>query len=286
MDYYSTLGINKNASDDEIRKAYKSKSMKHHPDRGGNEEEFKKVNEAYQTLKDPQKKQMYDRYGTSDPQQMGGGPSGWGDMNFGNGSFQFNGSPQDFEEMFGSFFGGGFRQRPRPPRNKNVQLKVILTLKEILEGKQINGSISIGPGNEKLVDVKIPPGVENGDVIKYQHLGDDTIRQAPPGDLLIQVQEQRDPNFTRQGADVKTVHTVSVFDAMLGTTIIVNNFDGGSISIRVPQGTQPNTILSCSSKGLPSKQNGRRGNLYVEIKVEIPKDLDEEQKRKINEIRT
>ena len=137
MDYYSTLGINKNASDDEIRKAYKSKSMKHHPDRGGNEEEFKKVNEAYQTLKDPQKKQMYDRYGTSDPQQMGGGPSGWGDMNFGNGSFQFNGSPQDFEEMFGSFFGGGFRQRPRPPRNKNVQLKVVLTLKEILEGKQL-----------------------------------------------------------------------------------------------------------------------------------------------------
>lgn len=286
MDYYSTLGINKNASDDEIRKAYKSKSMKHHPDRGGNEEEFKKINEAYQTLKDPQKKQMYDRYGTSDPQQMGGGPHGWDDMNFGNGSFQFNGDPRDFEEMFGSFFGSGFRQRQRPPRNKNVQLTVSLTLQEILTGKQIKGSVGIGPGNDKLVDITIPPGVENGDTMKYQHLGDDTIRGIPPGDLLVQIRETRDPNFVRQGPDVKTVAQVTAFDAMLGTTIIVTNFDSTKISIRIPEGTQPNTILSCAGKGLPLRQTGKRGNLYVEIHVNIPKNLNEEQKRKIDEIRT
>jgi curved DNA-binding protein len=285
MDYYSILGVPKNASKEDIRKAYKKQSMKHHPDRGGSEEEFKKVNEAYQNLSDPQKRQMYDQFGTADPQQAGQ-QNRWRDFDFNNGNFQFSGSSQEFEDLFGSMFGGSpFGRRP-PPRNKSVQLRVSLTLKEILEGKNIQGSVSLAQGREKFIDINIPPGVENGDQIKYQGLGDDSIHGLPPGDLIVQINEIRDPNFIRQGNEVKTTASVNVFDAMLGTSVIVDNFDGHKISIRVPEGTQPNTILSCSNKGLPSRRNPNRGNLYVEIKIQIPKNLTDEQKRMLDEIRT
>lgn len=286
MDYYSILGVAKTASKDDIRKAYKKQSMKHHPDRGGDEEAFKKINEAYQTLSDPQKRQMYDQFGSADPQRASGGRNQWQDFDFRNGNFQFTGNPQEFEDLFGSMFGGNPFGRRQPPRNRSVQLNVSLTLKEILDGKNIQGSVSLSQGREKFVDINIPPGVEHGDQIRYQGLGDDSIHGIPPGDLIVQINELRDPNFIRQGNEVKTTANINVLDAILGTTIIVDSFDGGKISIRVPEGTQPNTILSCSNKGLPSRRNPNRGNLYVEVKVKIPKNLNDEQKRLIDELRT
>src|SRR6056300_165785 len=145
MDYYDILGVSRTATENEIRKAYKAKSMKHHPDRGGNEEEFKKINEAYSTLKDPKKKQMYDQFGTNDPQQAGFNQqefNGFGDINdvlaqmFGQGR-------STFETHFGQ------RRQQRQPKNKTLNINYEITLEEAFNGKDILFEIPLPSGRKQ-----------------------------------------------------------------------------------------------------------------------------------------
>ena len=275
MDYYSTLGVSKNATEKEIRKAYKTKSMQHHPDRGGDEEQFKLVNEAYSTLKDPQKKAMYDQYGTADPQQQQG--------------FHTQGfNSQNMEDIFGAFFGQGFQQqqsRRRPMQNADVTIQCDITLEEVYNGKGVIATFRTRSGREQTVNIDIPKGSRHGDTIRYQGLGDDSIPGLPKGNLNVRIRILRHPNYRLDGFNLHTEVKINVFDLMLGTATTLDIPSGRAISINIPQGTQPGTVMSINGQGLPDYNTGRSGNIYLKVQGEIPTDLTQDKLEQIRKLR-
>ena len=186
MDYYDLLGVSRQASAKELKSAFKKKSMEHHPDRGGDEEKFKQINEAYQNLSDPQKRQMYDQFGTVDPQQQGG-PQGF--------SFNFQGGPGGFDinDLMGQFGFGQFGQRQM--RNEDITIGCRITLREVYTGKNVLATYRLRNGQEQTVDIKLPPGVSPGDKIRYAGMGQKDIPNAPPGDLYVQIQVQAEKDW-------------------------------------------------------------------------------------------
>ena len=277
MDYYDVLGVSRNATDSEIRKAYKAKSMKHHPDRGGNEEEFKKVNEAYQTLKDPQKKSMYDTYGTADPQQAG--PQG----------FHFDGNMGGFEDIFESFFGQRMdpfgRRTQRQQRNKTLNLSYTLNLDEAYHGKQLYLEVPLPSGRKQTIDVFIPAGIESGQTVRLSGLGDDSIKSIPPGDIMVTVQVSKDKRFRREGCDLYKTIEVSVYDLILGCKVEIDHFDKAFV-LNIPAGTQPNTTFSMRGHGMPIVNAQGIGTLYIQVKGTVHKNINEHHKDLIEQVRT
>lgn len=279
MDYYSTLGVGKNASQDEIKSAYRKMAMKHHPDRGGDEATFKKISEAYDTLSDPQKKEIVDLGG--DPNQQNRGGSGFNQGPF---EFHFNtgGVPPGMDDIFGHF---GFGSRPQR-RNKTLNITVDITLLDVLTGKELNAEISIpGTGKRKMINISIPAGIEHGQQIRYEGMGDDSIRDLRPGDLIVNVGIMQHPKFRREHTNLILEHAISAWDAMLGTHTNVETLDGKMLTLTIPPGTNQGTILSCRGEGLPVMRTRNRGNLLVSIKVDIPKNLSQLQIEKIKEIK-
>lgn len=272
MDYYSILGLSRGATDDQIKKAYRSLAMKHHPDRGGDEQKFKEIAQAYEVLSDPEKKRMVDsgvdplnpQYGRHQESPF---------------DFQFNSG--NFEDLFGHF---GFR--PRQPRNQSIGIAVELTLEDVLTGKTIDAEIAVAQGSDKkLIHIDIPPGVEHGQQIRYQGMGSKTYPNAPAGDLIVSIVVRPHPVFKRDGSTIYVEKAISVWDAILGTILTVTTLDKTQLSITVPPGTQPETMLNCRGHGLPIPQKTQRGNLLVKIKVAIPKDLTPDQLARIRELK-
>lgn len=263
MDYYSTLGLNRNASQEEIKKAYRKMAMQHHPDRGGDEKKFKQISEAYEILSDPQKKQMIDMGVDPKGQQHHGG--------FGqSGPFEFHFGTHNFEDMFGNFGFGGFQQR-HAHRNKTISLVVDLTLEDVLNGKNLDAEISIPGGRKKIINLAIPAGIEEGQQIRYQGMGDNSVPNIPAGDLIVNVRIIPHRTYRREGDNIVVEKYISVWDALLGTKIEINTLDNKSLEITVPSGSQPETVLSCRNEGLPNMRSKLRGNLLVKIKIKIPK---------------
>jgi len=275
-DYYKTLGLGRSASADEIKKAYRSLAMKHHPDRGGDEKKFKEISEAYEMLSDPEKKSMIDS--GIDPNTTHQGRGG-----FGNSPFEFHFNNGNFEDIF-SQFGFQFNNR-QARRNRSVNITVTITLEEVLNGKALDAEISIPGGSSKTININIPPGIEDGQQIRYNGLGDNTIPNAPPGDLYVNVRVLPHQSFQRHGDSLVVEKSVSVWDALLGTTVRIDTIDRKSLHITVPEGTAPETVLSCKGEGLPNRRSGKRGNLLIKIKVEIPKQLTSEQKQLIEKLK-
>ena len=265
MDYYEVLGVPRNASEKDLKSAYKKLSMQHHPDRtGGDDSRFKQINEAYSTLKDPQKRQQYDN---PQPQYSQG---------FGPGGFEGMGG---FEDLFTQAFGQGFQQQQRrPQRNSNVTIACDTTLAEVYSGKGVIATFRTRSGKEQTVNIDIPKGSRHGDIINYNGLGDDSIQQLPKGDLHVKVRILRHPNFDVNGFDLHTQTEIGVFDLILGTATNLSLPNGRTISINVPQGTQPGTTLSIHGQGLPNYNTGQAGNVYLNIRGIVPKNLTNEQK--------
>lgn len=277
MDYYSTLGVAKNATNDEIKKAYRSMAMKHHPDRGGDEKKFKEINKAYDVLSDPEKKRMVDA-GIDPHNQQGRGFHGQGPF-----EFHFGGVPPGMEDIF-TQFGFGFGGRPQR-RNKSINVNVQLSLEEVFLGKDITAEVSMPDGQKKVVNISIPAGIENGQQIRYQGMGDCSISNMPAGDLIVNINVLRHKKFKREGNNLIHDIKINAWDAILGTSISLVNLDGKKLNITVPPGTQPDTVLSCRSEGLPDVRNSRiRGDLLIKIKIEIPKNLSNDQIKRIKEI--
>lgn len=274
MDYYSILGLGRNASQDEIKKAYRSLAMKHHPDRGGDEKKFKEIEEAYRTLSDPQKKQMFDM--GIDPNQSQGGFNQ-------QGPFEFHFGSGNFEDIFSSFGFGGFNSRIR--RNKSFNINIELTLEEVLTGKDINAEIGIPGGRKKIVNISIPPGIEHGQQIRYQGMGDNSIAGIPPGDLICRIFVREHIKFKRDGNNLIYETSVSAFDAILGTEIKVDTLENKTLKVVINAGTQPDTIFSCKGEGLPDARSGKKGNLLIKVKIEIPKNLSDNDKKIIEGLR-
>lgn len=272
MDYYNILGLTKNATADEIKQAYKKLAMKHHPDRnGGDESKFKELSSAYEILSNPEKRQMYDL--GHDPASRFNQDSGFN----ANNPFGFNFNSSVFDDLFGF-------TRQRAPRNKTYTLTIAVTLEDVFAGKEYNTEVAIPGQPSKIITIVIPAGIENGQSIKYAGMGDTSFSDLPPGDLIVTVQVNRHARFDRAGADLIYHHTITVWEAMLGSTLQINMLNNKTINVTIPPGTQPDTTLQCKNEGLPHPRSASRGNLRIKLKITIPTELSDSQKQLLQEI--
>ena len=277
MDYYNLLGVQRNASDKELKSAYKKLSMQHHPDRtGGDDSKFKQINEAYSALKDPQKRQMYDQYGTTDPQQAQQ-QGGFTSQHFNNGGF--NGG-FDINDLMGQF---GFGGQQRMMRNKDITIGCRIEIKDVYVGKNVLATYRLNNGKEQTVDVKIPAGIRNNDKIRYEGMGQQDIQQIPPGDLYIIIQILPDNNYEIHGTDLIATKRVSVLSLIIGTSLKINLPTGDNISLNIPEGTQPNTTMRIAGKGLPNR-GGPDGHILIKILGQVPTLLDATDRKQIEYI--
>ena len=269
MDYYELLGVSRSASEKELKSAFKKKAMQYHPDKGGDSEKFKQVNEAYQTLSDKQKRQMYDQFGTADPQNI----------NQPN-QFHFNaGNMGDiFSQMFNDTnnFGFSFTQPRRQQKNKDIRLHYTLNLKEVYTGTGATISFKLPNGRNEVIDVKIPAGMQDNDHVKFQGYGDDSIAGLPRGDLIVTIKVSMPPKWRRDKQNLYTKINVGLLGLITGTNIEVNTPEGKTISLNIPAGTKPNTTFSIPGHGIPVVRSNVRGALYVEIGVIMPRLNDEQ----------
>lgn len=279
MDYYNILGVGRGASDDEIKKAYRKLAMKYHPDRGGDEKKFKEISTAYDVLSDPQKRQMFDSGMDPNNQNQGGF--------YRQGPFEFHMGdvPPGMEDIFGAFgFGSGFagaRQR----RNKNISINVEVTLEDVLNGKDIDAEITLPSGQRKMISISVPPGIEQGQQIKYQGMGDNSISSVRAGDLIVNVLIRNNTEFVRDGTNLILERKISAWDAILGTSIEIKTLDRKTLNITIPAGTQPDTMLRITGEGLPHMRNRIRGNLLLRIKVDIPRNLNQKNREMVEQLR-
>jgi curved DNA-binding protein len=280
MDYYNILGVSRSANDSDLKKAFKKKSMEHHPDRGGDEEKFKQINEAYQALKDPQKRQMYDQFGTVDPQRQPQGGPGFQNFHFTADGFQGNININDIMNQFGF---GGFGQRQMA--NQDITIGCKITLAEVYRGKNVIATYRLNNGQEQTVDIKVPPGINPGDKIKYAGMGQRDINGIPPGDLYVQIAVTGDKDWQVNGNDILTEKKVNVLDLMTGTILTITTPEGRNIKLTLPKGTQPNTVFNITNKGLPNRRTGQQGNVHVRIIGTVPKNLDNDDVSAIEQIR-
>jgi curved DNA-binding protein len=268
-DYYQILGVPENASNDQIKKAFKEIAKKEHPDRGGDEAKFKEANEAHDTLKSSQKRHDYDTM-----RKFGGTGQGQG--------FNFTGDHPFFnEDVFADFFSGfggqgnptmrtrTFRSNPRG--NRNVQVRMAISIKEAMNNNEKTISYKLPSGREEFATVKIPAGVQHGINFKFTGMGDDSIRNMPRGDLMVQMSVLDSDGYTRQGNDLYTDKTIDCFQAIRGCDIELRTLEDNIMKVRVPSGTQHGTLLSVKGRGMPvHKSLNIRGNLYVKLLVLIP----------------
>ncbi len=280
-DYYKTLGVDKNASKDDIKKAFRKLAHEHHPDKNnGNDAKFKEINEAYSTLSDDNKRKQYDTFGSAGPQGFGGGQGG-----FGAGGFDFSGfarqyqgqNGQSFEfdlgDIFGEFFGGGSR---RPKRGANITIDVQLTFKESVFG--IEKEITVN--RDKLV-ITIPPGIENGQGLRVQGKGEDG--PAGKGDLIVRVWVEDHKIFRKEGFNLIMELDLKLTTALLGSTIEIETLDG-KIELKIPAGTTHNEILRIKGKGVPDGR-GKRGDILIVTKVNMPRKVSKSAQKLIEELK-
>ena len=277
--YYDTLGVSEDASNDQIKKAFKSIAKKEHPDRGGNERVFKEANEAYDTLKDTKKRHEYDTL-----RKYGQNMEGQG------GNFHFRSDNFFSDDIFENFFTGfnvgepGVRTRfhSRQRKNKSINVRMSISIKEAMNNNEKTISYKLPSGREEFATVKIPAGIQHGITFKYKGMGDNSIKNTPRGDLLVQMSVLDSDGYTRDGNDLYTNKTIDCFQAIRGCEIQLKTLTDSIIKVQVPAGTQPGTLIACKGQGMPiHKTLNIRGNLYVKIMVLIPQlSLDDLKKIK------
>lgn len=276
-DYYEVLGVSKNASADELKKAYRNMARKHHPDvnkAAGAEEKFKEINEAYQILSDPQKKSAYDQFGHSAFEPGGGGAGGPFGGGFGgnqggyqtytwssNGGEGFGGFSDPFD-IFEAVFGGNspFGKQSRLPRYA-INVDFMEAIHGVEKEVQIDG---------KKQKIKIPAGVDNGSEIAFS-------------DFVIVTQVGNHPKFARRGHDIVSEEEITFSQAALGTVLEVETVDG-PVKIRVPGGTQPGTQIRLRAKGVKHLRSHGAGDHYVIVRLKVPSKLSREQKQLLEEL--
>ena len=273
-DHYQTLGVERNANQDEIKRAYRKLAAQHHPDRGGDTAKFQEIQGAYAILSDIEKKSQYDN-----PQpQFHGNP--------------FGGSvPPGMEDFFAQAFGGQspfgdiFGRRQVPQRNRTLNLQTTILLEEAFAGKDLMANIGLPSGREQMLEVKIPPGVRDGTVLRLSGMGDDSIPGVPRGDIHLTIAIQPHNIYQRQGDDLIRNLSINCFDAILGKTIAFDTLDNKTLEVTIHPGTQHGQILAVQNYGMPYMGDQRmKGRLLLEIKVTIPTTLNEQQKNLIRQI--
>lgn len=291
-DYYKILSVEKNASKDEVKKAFRKLAHEHHPDKNkGNttsETKFKEASEAYSVLSDDTKRKQYDTFGSAGP--SGGGQGGFnGGQGFGG--FDFSGFQQggfgqggmefDLGDIFNEFFGGGGR---RPRKGRNVQVDVELSFKDSIFGleKEIHM-------NGKKLAVKIPPGIENGQGLRVAGEGEEAA--GGKGDLIVRVWVKDHPAFRKEGFNLITELPIKLTLALGGGIMNVETLDG-PIELKIPAGTSHGEILRAKGKGVPYENTGsvfgtggKRGDLLIVTHVEMPRKLSKKAQQLVEELK-
>lgn len=356
-DYYEVLGVPKAASDDEIKKAYRKLAVQHHPDKeGGNEEKFKEISEAYEVLKDKQKRQRYDQFGHAGVGGASGGGGQYGGFDFNgaggqgqNINFDFGGGLGD---IFGQFFGGGFggQQSGGPTRGRDVETSITLNFEEAIFGKETKLSLNLedtcphckgttaepgyslktcddckgagyrirtmnsmfgpiqqqvqcstchgkgqvpektctvcrGSGvqrHERDLSVKIPAGIDDGATIRLREQGE-AIANGAKGDLYLHIRVKPHKKFTREGDLILSEEHIGMVDAALGTEIDIETVDG-TVTMKIPSGTQSGTDFKLSNHGVPHMNRDSRGAHIVSVIVDTPTKLTKRQKELLGEL--
>jgi len=312
MEYYKILGVDKTASAAEIKKAYRKLAVKYHPDKNPDNKEaeakFKEISEAYAVLSDEKKRQEYDTYGSAGFQQrysqedifrnfdlndilnqFGFGGAGGGRTTFRFGG-QGGGNPFDFFSQAGGGAQGGRCGgggcRPQPVKGQDQTYELAITLEDVLHGAEKNISLR-RDGEVQNISVKVPKGIESGKRLRLSGKGAPSLSGGPPGDLYLKVTVQPHSLFTRDGDNLIAERKVPFSQACLGTAVEVTSLDGRTFKLKVPAGVQQEAKLRIKGHGLPSGPIGERGDIYVKILVEIPKQLTPEQEaavRKLTEL--
>lgn len=291
-DYYEVLGVEKGATPDEIKKAFRKKAVELHPDRGGDEAKFKEANEAYEVLKDPQKREAYDQFGHAAGADQAGGGFGGGNP-FGGGFGGFQGQGFDPNEIRFDF-GGGINDifdmffRGQQNRTRDVEVTVVIDFAEAVKGTTKELSLRIadnknGGRKQEEIKIKIPAGIDSGQAIKLEGKGE-INPNGDRGDLYVRVQVRPDAKFEREGSNIITKTHIDMADAALGTEIEIETIKG-KVKLRVPAGTQPGKILKLSGKGMPVINTDRHGDHFVMVEVTIPTKLSGKQKSSLQEYR-
>lgn len=309
-DYYQTLGVERGASQDEIQKAYRKLARRYHPDvskEANAEDRFKEISEAYEVLKDPEKRQKYDQFGSAWKQarQTGQPPPGFEGFHFDFGSpgagggFRFEGDPSAFSGMGGSGFSdffealfGGQRGARGPAsqagfggrsgfggagRGADQEATIQLGLEEAARGgKREIGLTDPTTGGTKNLAVSIPPGVKPGGRIRLHGQGSPGPGGGPAGDLYLKVEVLPHPDLRLEGHDLHTTVPVAPWDAALGGRAEVPTLDG-PLTIKVPPGSSSGRRIRLKGKGFP-RRNGEAGDLFAELRIVVPETLSTEER--------
>jgi curved DNA-binding protein len=321
-DYYKILGVDKKASQDEIKKSYRKLALKYHPDRNKDdkaaEEKFKELGEAYAVLSDEEKRKQYDTFGSAGFQQRysqediykgsdlndilremglggdffsrifsGGGPGRGG--GFRTYTFTGGGPRPDMPGGMGPGghgydFGQGMGEAGmHPVHGQDLIYELPVSLEEAFHGATKMVSYRRG-GQVERVSVKVPPGIATGKKLRLTGKGEPGPQGAKPGDLYIKVRVLDHPQFTRDGDDLEVAQQVSFSQAALGATVEVPTLEGKTLSVRVPKGTQAGSRLRLKGQGLPQFHGAGRGDLYVKINIGVPAKLSKRQRELLEEL--
>jgi len=257
-DYYSTLGVSRDASPEEIKKAYRRLASEHHPDKGGNTEKFQEIQAAYSVLSDDQKRAEYNQ-----PQSN-------------NFSFEFNTGPGgfDFTNIF-NMFGQQFHH-PHQQRQQHLRMSLWVTLQDVAQGGRRPVTVGTSHGT-MTIEIEIPLGINDGDNVQYSGLG-------PGGsDLVVNFRIHPNPKWQRNGLNVTTDQPVSIWDCLVGGEVEIRDILNNPMTLTIPPLTQPGSLLRLKGKGLASR-NGLPGDLLIRIQAQIPSYIDPELIEKIKQI--
>ena len=257
-DYYAALGVSRTASAAEIKQAFRKLASQHHPDKGGDTVKFQEIQAAYAVLGDEQKRAEYNN---PRPQMNQSGFAGGPNFNF-----------NDIFEMFGARFGPeGFHQHHQTRANR---IQLWISLEDVARG----GPRMINIANHT-VEIVIPQGIEDGDNVRYSGIG-------PGGtDIIALFRITPDPKWQRNGADVSTEITISIWDLILGTELTLTTLTGNTVQITIPPNTQPGTVMRVRGYGLLRKQSTQRGDIMIRTQARLPESIPEELREHINRTR-
>jgi curved DNA-binding protein len=270
-DPYQTLGVERTATADEIKLAYRKLAKQHHPDLGGDAEKFKEINEANDILSDIDKKSQFDHGGFHQHYSPGAQAYRSGTH------FHFEDifSNEDFMNIFTQ--AAGFPGGKRRLKNSNIRIRMSITLESILQ-EQVKTIDINSSTNSKQVEIKIPAGIHDGAVITYRGMGQNTYTDQPPGDLMVEVTIVPHERFNRMNEDLHSNITIDCFKATLGTSIEFVTIRNKRVKVNISAGSQSGTILRLPGEGLPSmNRNKYVGSQYLKINISIPTNLTNEQ---------
>lgn len=287
MDYYKILEIDKSASDDDIKKAYRKLARKYHPDLNPNNKEaegkFKEINEAKEVLSDPEKRKKFDQYGKDwknadafeQAKQNKGQQQGGSQQYYQSGDF----NKEDFSDYFESMFGGG-RGSQTKFRGQDLNAEMSLKLSDVYKTQKQTITI-----NGKSIRLTFPAGIENGQVVKLAGQGSPGINGGPNGDLFITFTIENDTKFRRDGNNLFATVDLDLYTALLGGEIVVDTFEG-KVKLKISPETQNGTKIKLNGKGFPIyKKENQFGDLFITYQIKLPKNLTEKEIELISELK-